>query len=121
MESKEVEEKTVEHTEEVKVEEKVEQEPAEPSNHHGALFNANKLEAFLHEFLARLKHDNHSVAGVLRGCRLTNISDSEVTFETRFKFHRDKLTEAKTGSILDKRASEILAGNIHVVVNLIEK
>ena len=112
--------------EEAKTEVVVEKEPVAAevevkTNSHGVLFNANKPEDFLHEFLMRLKQDNHSLAGVLRGCRLISINGSEVTFETRFKFHRDKLTEAKTSSILDKRASDILAENVHVVVNLVEK
>ncbi len=89
---------------------------------HGALFSdTTKPENFLVAFLGRLKMDNHSIAGVLRGCKLVSVDDSEVIFETKFKFHRDKLTEPKTIAILDQRASELLAAKVKVVVNLIDK
>ncbi len=91
-------------------------------NPHGVLFRANgKSEDFFATFLAALKHDNHSIAGILRGCRLVEISGSTVTFETKYKFHKDKLSEAKTRTVLDARASEILREDVHVVVNLLEK
>ncbi len=91
-------------------------------DHHGELFKASsKPESFYALFLSKVKSDNHSLAGILRGCRLVTIEGGSVQFETRFKFHRDKLTEGKTSSLLDMRASEILAEKVHVVVNLVEK
>ena len=114
--------------------ERPQQQPKEPiANHderiakdetspHGALFSpTSKPDNFLAAFLGRLKQDNHSIAGVLRGCKLVEIRPNEVVFETKFKFHRDKLMEAKTASVLDSRASELLAEKIKVVVNLTEK
>lgn len=89
---------------------------------HGDLFRENALsEDFFQALIANVKRDNHSIAGILRGCRLLEISGDNVCFETKYKFHRDKLSEAKTASILDRRASEILHGKVHVVVNLVEK
>lgn len=88
---------------------------------HG-MFSANaKSDNFIQALIAAVKQDNHSIAGILRGCRLTEISDGKVQFETKYKFHKDKLSEAKVNSVLDMRASEILKERIHVVVNLTEK
>lgn len=113
---------------EQKIEEKVEvreepkEEPVSNESNHGGLFSeSSKPDNFLAAFLFALKQDNHSIAGVLRGCKLIEITDTEVVFETRFKFHRDKLTEAKTAAVLDKRASDLLHQKVKVVVNLVEK
>ena len=93
-----------------------------PASNAGEMFAENsKSDNFMAALLSALKQDNHSIAGILRGCRLIEIKEGKAIFETKYKFHKDKLSEAKTGSILDKRASEILAENIHVVVNLVSK
>lgn len=78
-------------------------------------------ENFMAALLTAVKQDNHSIAGILRGCRLVEIAGDTVRFETKYKFHKDKLSEAKASSILDNRASEILKENVHVVVNLVGK
>ena len=86
------------------------------------MFSANaKSDNFIQALLAAVKKDNHSIAGILRGCRLTQISDGKVQFETKYKFHKDKLGEAKANSTLDMRASEILKEKVHVVVSLTTK
>lgn len=97
-----------------------EQKPT--SEKHGGMFRDNaKSHDFFAELLARVKSDNHSIAGILRGCRLIEIADGQAIFETKFKFHKDKLSESKARNVLDKRATEILRENIRVVVNLVEK
>ena len=86
------------------------------------MFSANaKSDNFMAALIAAVKKDNHSIAGILRGCRLTQISDGKVQFETKYKFHKDKLGEAKANSTLDMRASEILKEKVHVVVSLTTK
>ncbi|HVZ11740.1 MAG TPA: DNA polymerase III subunit gamma/tau [Patescibacteria group bacterium] len=88
----------------------------------GDMFRENaKLDDFFAAYLVRLKVENHSIAGILRGCKIVSIGDGQIVFETRFKFHKDKLNEAKTSSILDARATDLLKETMHVVVNLIEK
>ena len=83
------------------------------------MFSANaKFDNFIQALITTVKKDNHSIAGILRGCRLVQISDGKVQFETKYKFHKDKLGEAKANSILDTRASEILKEKVHVVVSL---
>jgi len=88
----------------------------------GNMFSANaKSDNFMAALIDAVKKDNHSIAGILRGCRLTEIADGRVQFETKYKFHKDKLSEAKANSVLDMRASEILKEKVRVVVNLTDK
>lgn len=89
---------------------------------HGELFRGSaKSDNFMAALLIAVKRDNHSIAGILRGCRLIEIKNGKVEFETKYKFHKDRLSESKASSILDTRASEILNENVHVVVNLVGK
>lgn len=84
---------------------------------HGDLFKPTVVsDNFFSELITRVKKDNHSISGVLRGCRMVSITDDQVVIETKFKFHKDKLSETKTLAILEKRSSEILAKPIKVAV-----
>ena len=86
------------------------------------VFSENAIsDNFMAALLSAVKQDNHSIAGILRGCRLIAILDENVQFETKYKFHRDKLNDPKTTLIIDKRASEILNRNIHVIVEMAAK
>ncbi len=86
------------------------------------MFSENIIsDNFMAALLSAVKRDNHSIAGILRGCRLIAILDENVQFETKYKFHRDKLNDPKTTAIIDKRASEILNRNIHVIVEMAAK
>src|SRR3989338_2149129 len=88
---------------------------------HGMFAGNAKSDNFFAALISAVKRDNHSLAGILRGCKLSEINNGNVQFETKYKFHKDKLTEAKASSILDMRASEILKEKVHVVVNLTNK
>src|SRR3989338_1831586 len=93
-----------------------------PEERHGELFRENALsQDFFAALIATVNRDNHSIAGILRGCKLTELNDTTARFETAYKFHKDKLNETKTRLILDKRSSEILNRNVNVIVNLVEK
>lgn len=89
---------------------------------HGALFNVNsKPDSFLVALIDNVKRDNHSIAGILRGCTVGELKGDSVVLETKYKFHKDRLSEAKVSEILDLRAGDILREKVHVVVNLMEK
>src|SRR3989304_3088859 len=88
---------------------------------HGMFAGNAKSDNFFAALLSAVKRATHSLAAILRGCKLTEIKNGNVQFETKYKFHKDKLTEAKASSILDMRASEILKEKVHVVVNLTNK
>jgi DNA polymerase-3 subunit gamma/tau len=109
---------------------KDEEKPAETKNEesitknekeHGMFAQNAKSDNFMAALLSGVKKDNHSIAGILRGTKLTSIDGNTVQFETKYKFHKDRLSDPKIRVILDSRASEILKEKVHVVVNLIEK
>jgi DNA polymerase-3 subunit gamma/tau len=92
----------------------------EQKKKHDDMFSENAVSTnFFISLISLVKQDNHSIAGILRGCKLISIHDGKVHFETKYKFHKDRLNEAKVRSILDKRASELLKENVQVVVNLV--
>ncbi len=66
--------------------------------------------------IEKVKPYNHSVAGLLRGCRLESFSDKNVTIGTGFKFHKEKLEENKTRALLEKVCKELTGKDIRVAV-----
>jgi len=109
------EKKITEPTPQVKKEEIKENKSNED---HGELFSS--LDKNFYDALIRaVKQDNHSVAGVLRGCKLVSLSEEGIaTFEAKFKFHKDKLSENSVRDIIEKRASELLNKKITLRVEL---
>lgn len=92
---------------------------AKSPDKHGDLFKPTIVsDNFFASLLDALKKDNHSVAGILRGCKLFSLGEEEVKFETKYKFHKDKLSEDKNLKIIEKRAAELLKRNVRVFVEL---
>ena len=75
-------------------------------------------DAFMENLIYKVKPLNHSVAGVLRGCSLKSSDESQVVLETAFKFHKERLDEVKTKSILEQAIKEMTGKNLKVVVEL---
>ena len=75
-------------------------------------------EVFMENLIYKVKPLNHSVAGVLRGCGIKKIDDGQVILETSFKFHKEKLEEAKTKDILEQSVKEMTGKNLKVVIEL---
>jgi len=66
----------------------------------------------------KVKTYNHSIAGVLRGCKIKSYDGKILLLETNFKFHKDKLSEIKTQEILDKACKEAIRKNVKIEVVL---
>lgn len=65
-----------------------------------------------------IKIHNHSIAGVLRGCKLRDYQDNQIIIETSFQFHKNKLSEEKTLKILEQVGQEITGKKVTVLVEL---
>ena len=104
--------------EEKDVKEKI---PAKPSTNADKrdLFN-NEIDIW-HELLIGIKPHNHSVAGVLRGCSLKSFDGEKLIIEANYKFHKERLEEAKTRSLIEKVVGEITKKQIFVEVLLKKK
>lgn len=68
--------------------------------------------------IEKVKPFNHSVAGVLRGCRLVNFDGKKLTIEASYKFHKERLEEPKAAEIIKKTVNSITGKNIEVNVCL---
>ncbi|KKQ36918.1 MAG: polymerase III, subunit gamma and tau protein [Candidatus Levybacteria bacterium GW2011_GWC2_37_7] len=93
----------------VSVQPKVTQQDIAKYSEHDALWNA---------LIDKVKTYNHSIAGVLRGCRIKNYDSKTLLLETNFKFHKDKLSEIKTREILENALREVTRKNVNIEVML---
>lgn len=75
---------------------------------------AEWLKLFWSNLISEMKNHNHTIAGVLRGCRIEQFDLDNLVIETPFKFHKEKLDEVKTkGEIA--RISKVLTGRETIV------
>src|SRR5690606_30391779 len=65
-----------------------------------------------------VKQENHSIAGILRGCSLVEVGDSALTVSTAYKFHGDKLSEEKARKVIEKCASAIIGKSVTLQVKV---
>ncbi len=70
------------------------------------------------KLLEILKPLNHSLVGVLRSCRPLKLDNHSVVIEAAYKFHAEKLNEAKTLGILDKAIRELLGQPVKIIIEL---
>ncbi len=72
----------------------------------------------LENLIYKVKPYNHSVAGVLRGCTVKSLTDTQLVLQTAYAFHKEKLGEAQIVEILEKVVREITGKQLRVVVEL---
>lgn len=80
--------------------------------------NADALATLLENIIYKVRSFNHSVAGVLRGCSIKSVGDGQIVFETAYKFHKEKLLEAKTFDVLSKTIKEVTGKDYQVMIEL---
>ncbi|MDP3998631.1 MAG: DNA polymerase III subunit gamma/tau [bacterium] len=80
-----------------------------------------EISAIWPQIIEATKEYNHTIAGVLRGCRPQNFDGRILTIETFYKFHRDKLNEPKMRELLDKAVAKVLGENVGLKCVLGEK
>ncbi len=68
--------------------------------------------SFWQNLIEKVKPYNHSVAGLLRGCVLSNMDDKKITIETRYKFHKERLDDSKTRNAIEKAAEELTGSKL---------
>lgn len=85
---------------------------------HDISHATDEKTSLLDNIIYKVKPYNHSVAGVLRGCKIKEISDAEIIFETPYKFHKERLEERKTCEIIEGAIKDITGKKLSVVVQL---
>ena len=78
----------------------------------------DKNDALWTALVDKVKTYNHSIAGVLRGCRLKSYDNKTLLIETNFKFHKDKLSEDKAQEILGNALKEVTRKNVKIEIML---
>jgi len=78
----------------------------------------NESDALRTALIDNVKTHNHSVAGVLRGCVMKSYDGKTLLLETNYKFHKDKLNEAKTMDLLNKACKEVTKKNVKIEITL---
>lgn len=76
------------------------------------------LSAFWRSFIASVKVHNHTIAGVLNSCSLKYYDREKLIIEAAYQFHKEKLEEAKTQTLLQKISEELVGNPIKVTIEL---
>ncbi|KKS84018.1 MAG: polymerase III, gamma and tau subunit protein [Candidatus Gottesmanbacteria bacterium GW2011_GWA1_43_11] len=66
------------------------------------------------EILEKLKPFNHSIVGVLRSCRPVKFADGMLTIEAGYKFHAERITEAKVRDLVAKVIGEVVGLDVKI-------
>lgn len=78
------------------------------------------LEDFWQAIIHKMKDHNHTVAGVMRGCRIKSYDRTALVIETKFAFHKDKLGDDKMIAILEDICKHLTGKTISVSVELVK-
>lgn len=78
------------------------------------------LSEFWQAIIHKMKDYNHTVAGVMRGCRIKSYDRESLTIETKFAFHKDKLGHDKTIEQLQTICKQLTGKTVSVSVELVK-
>ncbi len=78
----------------------------------------NGSASVMENLIYKIKMANHSLAGVLRGCIIKTVGETDIVFETAYTFHKDRLEEKKSYEIIEKAVKELTGKQLKVVVQL---
>ncbi|HUD44722.1 MAG TPA: DNA polymerase III subunit gamma/tau [Patescibacteria group bacterium] len=76
------------------------------------------LEGFWQSIVNEMKKYNHTVAGVLRSCKIKDFDRKNLIIEAGYQFHRDKLNEGKTLGNLEQVCKDLLGSPVMVKIEL---
>ncbi|MEA3449484.1 MAG: DNA polymerase III subunit gamma/tau [Patescibacteria group bacterium] len=67
-----------------------------------------------HEVLARVKKHNHSLSFILRVCQPRNVQGNQVCLAFRYKFHKDRISEANIKKLVEDTFSEVYGQTLSI-------
>lgn len=79
---------------------------------------STESDNILESLITETKKENFSIAGVLRGCKVLRSSKEELVLSTGFKFHKERLSEAKIIGLLEANLEKITEKKIKFSVEL---
>ncbi len=80
--------------------------------------NTDAAKILMENLIYKTKEFNHSVAAVLRGCKVKLYENNKLVLETAYKFHKERLDEQKTKDVLEKAMKEITGNMVGIVIEL---
>ncbi len=79
---------------------------------------AEWLDNMWKNVITEMKTYNHTVAGLLRGCKLKSYNKTQIVIETSYKFHKERLDDIKTNRELVRICKLLTGKEMTVVVEL---
>jgi DNA polymerase III gamma/tau subunit len=76
------------------------------------------LATFWQALIRQMKSYNHTVSGVLRGCKVTAFTKEYLIITTAYAFHKDRLSEAKTLKALEEAVKVLTGKQMQVRIEL---
>ncbi|HVF69137.1 MAG TPA: DNA polymerase III subunit gamma/tau [Xanthomonadales bacterium] len=76
------------------------------------------LDNLWKNLISEMKLYNHTIAGVLRGCRISGFDKKQLIIETNYKFHKERLDDSKTKFELSRVAKLLTGKDTSVIVEL---
>jgi len=80
-----------------------------------------EVESRWQDILTEVKPLNHSVQALLRACQPINFDGKTLTLKVFYKFHKERLEEAKSRQIVETVTSQVLGMPVHLACVLGEK
>jgi DNA polymerase III subunit gamma/tau len=65
------------------------------------------------EFLAKIKKNNHALSFILRTCQPRGVDGSKVCLAFKYKFHQDRVNEAKMKEVIQNTLKEVYGANLY--------
>jgi DNA polymerase-3 subunit gamma/tau len=76
------------------------------------------MAAFWKGIIAEMKQYNHTIAGVLRSCKIASYNKKLLVIEAGYKFHKERLDDAKTRVALIKTCKKLTGNDMEIEVEL---
>ena len=76
------------------------------------------VDALWKSIISEMKIHNHTIAGLLRGCRISSYDRKSLIIETMYKFHKERLDDAKTKQALESILRQLTGKPVSVSVVL---
>lgn len=72
------------------------------------------------KLISAVKSQSISIGGLLNSARVVELNDRCLRLSVYYKFHKDKLEEAKTKKMLENALQSVLGTNLNIEFGLVE-
>lgn len=76
------------------------------------------IDNFWQVYILEIKQYNHTIAGVLRSCQISQFDKEKLVIETAYKFHKERLSDVKILAVLESVCKTLTGKPVKVEVVL---